>query len=320
MRHLNLEQRYIISEMYSEGKSLGSIGLVLNKCKLVISREICRNCDKRSGRYLADQVQRKTDARKRVKNTRSDFNREVQEYVDSQLLRKHSPEQIVGLAKRDGVACVSHERIYQHVWKDKRTGGTLHKQLRNKGKKYRKRGSNRDNRGLLPNRVNISERPIEVERRERVGDWEIDTIIGKDKRGAIVTINDRATGLLRMKKLKGKDATELANEVIVLMMDLRTYNKTMTSDNGKEFARFDLIAKELNLDYYFANPYSSWERGSNENLNGLIRQYIPKGTDLNTVTDDYVQWVEDELNDRPRKRHNFDTPNNVFQATVALAC
>jgi transposase, IS30 family len=319
MSHLNLEQRYTIAEMHSLGKSYEAIAIALSRSKSVISREITRNRDGRSLRYSADLAQRKAEGRKRSKNTRKDFTEEIKAHVEGCLKQKYSPEQIVGFSKKQDLACVSHESIYKYIWDDKRKGGKLHKNLRNKGKKYRKRGSKKDNRGLIPERVSIEERPAIVDERARFGDWEIDTIIGKNKKGAIVTVNDRATGILRMQKLNGKDATELANEVIVLLMEFRALNNTMTSDNGKEFARFALIAEQLNLTYYFAHPYSSWERGSNENLNGLIRQYIPKGTNFETMTDEYIQWIEDELNNRPRKRFNFESPNHIFQTTVALA-
>ena len=151
-----------------------------------------------------------------------------------------------------------------------------------------------------------------VDDRERAGDLEIDTIIGKNHQGAILTVNDRASGLLKMKKLEGKSAQQLAMATIELLEDMKPFLNTITADNGREFAAHQTISKALEIDFYFARPYHSWERGANENLNGLIRQYIPKQTDFSTITDEYIKFVENELNNRPRKRHDFQTPNQIF--------
>ena len=195
-------------------------------------------------------------------------------------------------------------------------GGDLFIHLRTQGKRYRKRGSAKDNRGIIKDRVDIGERPQVVEEKNRFGDLEIDTIIGKDHKGAIVTINDRAMGLLRMKKLSGKDAQELADKTIELLQEWKPMLHTITSDNGKELACHAQIGKALGVDFYFAKPYHSWERGANENINGLIRQYIPKKTNFDDLTDEYVKFVEDELNNRPRKRYGYKTPNEVFNTFV----
>ena len=184
--------------------------------------------------------------------------------------------------------------------------------------RYRKRGAAKDNRGIIKDRVDISARDPIVEKRERLGDLEIDTIIGKDHKGAIITINDRATGMLKMMKTNGKDAKDLAINVTRMLQDWKPYIFTITADNGKEFSEHKVIAKELDIEFYFARPYHSWERGSNENLNGLIRQYIPKKTDFNTISDEYIQQIENDLNNRPRKRFNFNTPLNMFHQKVAF--
>ena len=187
-----------------------------------------------------------------------------------------------------------------------------------KVKRYRDRSLMRDKRGQIVGRVDISERPVVVDERKRFGDLEVDTIVGKDRKGAILTINDRATGVLKMKKLNGKNASELAEACISALSHWVPNLMTITADNGKEFADHQTIAKKLNIDFYFAKPYHSWERGSNENLNGLIRQYIPKKTDFSTITEEYVQFVEDQLNNRPRKRFNFETPNYMLNQKVAF--
>lgn len=312
MSHLTYEQRYAISVMLKSKYRQKQIAEAIDKDKSVVSREIARNCDKRNGNYDADLAERKYEKRRDSKPKKVYFTAEIQEMVEDKLAKKYSPEQIVGVAKKQGVACVSHERIYQHIWKDKRKKGNLYDHLRTKGKRYRKRGAAKDSRGIIPDRVDISQRPKVVDDRERAGDLEIDTIIGKNHQGAIVTVNDRASGLLKMKKLEGKSAQQLAMATIELLEDMKPFLNTITADNGREFAAHQTISKALEIDFYFARPYHSWERGANENLNGLIRQYIPKQTDFSTITDEYIKFVENELNNRPRKRHDFQTPNQIF--------
>lgn len=318
MGHLTREQRYTIEVMKKSGHGNQAIADSIGKDKSVISRELSRNKDQRDGSYRSDLAQRKYEARQKNKPKVVRFTASIKEEVKLGLEKKLSPEQIVGRAKKEGKACVSHECIYRHIWADKKQGGNLYKHLRTKGKKYRKRGAAKDKRGKIIGRVAISERPAIVEERERFGDFEIDTIIGKDHKGAIVTINDRATGLLKMKKLDSKNAETLADEAIELLRPYQAQLHTITSDNGKEFAAHQKIAQQLNIQFYFAKPYHSWQRGSNENLNGLIRQYIPKKSNFDDFSDEYIQWVEDELNNRPRKRLNFDSPHEFLNRKVAF--
>jgi transposase, IS30 family len=312
MSHITDEQRCIIQRMKKAGREQKLIAEAIGKSESAVSREIRRNCDQRSGVYIADLARRKSAQRKKEKPKAVRFTAAMRSEVEGQLARKLSPEQIVGVAQREGRDMVSHERIYQHVWQDKKRGGTLHGNLRTKGKRYRKRGAAKDSRGIIVGRVDIAERPAIVQRRKRFGDLEMDTIIGKGHQGAILTINDRATGMLRMRKVPRKEAGTVAQAAIELLRPWKPLLHTATSDNGKEFADHQRIATRLGLDFFFAKPYRSWERGSNENLNGLIRQYIPKKTDFNTLTDEFIQHVQDQLNARPRKRFNFDTPINEF--------
>lgn len=312
MSHLTREQRYTISEMKQKGYGPTSIAEVIGKDKSVVSRELNRNCDKRSGAYDYDLAQRKYESRQSSKPKRVRFTASIRQEVERKLSEKYSPEQIAGEAKVQGIDCVSTERIYQHVWADKRRGGTLYKNLRTQGKRYRKRGSNKDKRGIIKNRVSIDERPKEVDLKERIGDLEIDTIIGKNHKGAILSINDRVTGCLKLRKLNGKDAKELAQASVDALQDWSVFIKTITADNGKEFSEHQIISQQLNVPFFFAHPYHSWERGANENLNGLVRQYIPKKTDFSTITDEYVQWVEDQINNRPRKRFDFVSPKQIL--------
>ena len=305
--------------MKQNGYSQTEIARVINKDKSVVSREIHRNADGRSGEYKADLAQRKYLKRQEYKAKPRTFTAQVEEYIRDKLALQYSPEQIAGIAKKNGDACVSHERIYQFIWKDKRQNGKLHLNLRNKGRHYKKRSVIYDKRGVIPNRRDISQRPPEVELRERFGDLEIDLIIGKNHKSAILTINDRATGLGRLRKLNGKDAQQLAMATIDCLKEWKPFLYTITSDNGKEFSEHQKIAKELDIDFFFAEPYSSWQRGSNENYNRLVRQYIPKKVNFDSIPNDYINFVQEQINNRPRKRFNYESPNFMFNQKVAFS-
>jgi len=309
MKHLTQEQRYTISQLLEHGYSVSVIASIIGKAKTTVYRELERNCDARNGNYNAGLAQRKYSLRMVEKAKHTRFTPDVKAYVISQLKWEYSPEQISGLAKREKRFCVSHETIYQYIWEDKKKGGDLHKHLRRKGRRYRKRGSAKDSRGIIAGRVDISMRPKIVDTRKRVGDLEIDTIIGQNHQGAILTINERKSGFVWIKKLNGKDAIELAEKAVNTLKPHQNWIRTITSDNGKEFAEHTKISSDLNLGFYFARPYHSWERGSNENLNGLIRQYIPKGSSFKNITDEDIFWIQYKLNHRPRKRFGYLTPH-----------
>jgi IS30 family transposase len=311
MRHITQEQRYTIFVLLEKGKTQTEIAEIIGKHKSSISREITRNADQRNLKYKADLAQRKCRGRHAEKKKKTRFTREISDYVDQQLARKLSPEQISGRARIENIEVVSHERIYQYIWKNKKEGGLLYQNLRSRGKRYRKRGSLKDSRGIIPNRRHISERPEVVEEKSRIGDLEIDTVIGKNHKGALVTINDRKSSKVFIQKVNGKQAQDVMEATIEALKDCR-FIKTITADNGKEFAYHEQIAKALNVDFFFATPYHSWERGANENMNGLIRQYIPKKTNFDNITDDFVKYVEHELNNRPRKKLGFMTPNEAY--------
>ena len=270
MTHINQKQRYEISLLRSQGKTLQEIGLTIGRDKSVVSREIRRNCDKRNSRYEPELAQRKYEKRLSEKPKSIRFTQEIKTHIENLLKQEYSPEQIVGYSKAHDIACVSHEVIYQYVWRDKKKGGRLHESLRNHGRKYRKRGASKDKRGIIQNRIDISQRPPIVEEKIRVGDFEADTIIGKNHQGAIVTLNDRRTGIIRMKKVESRDSNLVADAIIALLSGIKEQIHTITSDNGKEFAQHMRISKELDLDFFFARPYHSWERGANENCNRLI--------------------------------------------------
>lgn len=312
MKQLTKEQRYTICEMKKNGFTQKVIAQTIGKDKSVISRELKRNCDKRSGIYDADLAQRKCEKRQKEKPKFLRFTEEIKQRVVDLLNMDYSPEQIAGRSKVECKPCVSHERIYQFIWKNKKAGGDLYTHLRRNGRKYRKRGNSKDTRGIIKDRIDITQRPKIVDEKTRFGDLEIDTIIGKDHKGAILTINDRMSNIVWIKKLSGKNAADLAEKAVEILTPYKTSLHTITSDNGKEFADHNVISRELGVKVYFAKPYHSWERGANENTNGLIRQYFKKGSSFDNITDEDVTRVQEILNNRPRKKLNYLSPNEFL--------
>ena len=317
MGHLTEMQRYTIQKLHEQKFTIKFIAEIIGKDKSVVSREIRRNRDQRSKKYNAGLAQRKYEKRQHEKPKHVRFTPSMKETVDSLLREDYSPEQIRGRMKLLGTDMVSHEWIYQYVWQDKKHGGELYKHLRRKGRKYRKRGSSKDSRGIIKDRVGIENRPKIVDEKQRFGDIEFDTIVGKNHKGALFTANDRKTSIGWIAKLSGKDSVPLSDAAIRKLMPFKGLLHTITSDNGKEFANHKAIAEALGIDFYFAHPYHSWERGANENMNGLIRQYIPKGMSLEDIDDEYIEMIQEKLNNRPRKKLGFLTPYEYFFSTFA---
>lgn len=312
MCQITLEQRYEIAALYSLGKTREYIAQKIGKHKSSIGRELKRNADGRSGEYKAKLAETKCRKRHRAKPKKIRLTEPVIQTVEDLIRDELSPEQVVGHCKKKGFSCVSAETIYLHIWKDKKQQGDLYKHLRRKGRRYKKRGALKTGRGEIADRVGIEKRPPIVEKKSRFGDLEADTIVGKNHLGAIVTLNDRASGVLKMKKTANREAAEVKAAINEMLEEWVPYIKTITSDNGKEFADHKKIAETCQIDFYFANPYSPWERGANENLNGLIRQYFPKKTDFSLITEEEIERIETKLNNRPRKRYNFETPLEVM--------
>lgn len=306
-------QRYQIYWMLKTGQSQTDMAVEIGVHKSTISRELRRN---RGGRgYRPQQAHR--FAQQRRKNTvRKRISKATWDTVEEKLRLDWSPEQISGWLKKDREVSVSHEWIYQYVYADKRDGGKLHKHLRCQ-KKYRKRVGEYDRRGKIPHQVSIEERPEIVDDRERIGDWEVDTIIGAGKKGAVVTLVERKSRFTLMKQVVSRTAVAVEKAILDLLKPYKTVVLTITCDNGKEFTNHQSIADQLQADVYFAHPYASWERGTNENTNGLIRQYFPKGTAFSGITDDQISVVKERLNSRPRKCLDFDTPDMVFSQPLS---
>ena len=311
---LTENDRIEIYAMVQAGKSQRHIAATLGVAPSTICRELARHGGPRGYHpkraHLRACYFRRT-ARKAVKMTAAMIT-----YIESKLCQQHSPEQIAERMKRDPAwqgPTVSHERIYQHIWQDKGIGGQLYKHLRIARKhRYRKRRNGRDLRGAIKNRVGIEKRPGIVDRKTRIGDWEGDTIIGNHQKGALVSLVDRKSKLTLVGKVHRRTAETVEQTLIRLMQDLPRRAHTLTVDNGKEFAGHETIARRLGIGVYFADPYSAWQRGLNENTNGLIRQYVPKGSNIRNLTDEQVEHIMKRLNNRPRKSLGFLTPNEVF--------
>jgi len=305
---LTQEQRYQISALLKTEHSQTKIAADIGVNKSTISRELKRNRGKRG--YRPKQAQRFAQRRRR-KAVHKHIPKETWAKIEEKLREDWSPEQVSNWLKKNTDTAVSHEWIYQYIYMNKRTGGDLHKHLRCQ-KKRRKRAGDYDRRGKIPNQVSIEERPEIVEKRERLGDWEADTIIGSGKRGAIVTLVERKSRFTLLKQVTRRTAAAVEEAILDLLRPFQASTHTITFDNGKEFANHQTIARELQANMFFAHPYSSWERGTNENTNGLIRQYFPKGSDFSSITDDQISFVKERLNDRPRKCLDFQPPSMVF--------
>lgn len=304
---LTREQRYQIYALQKMDHNQTAIAKAIGVDKSTISRELVRNKGQRGYR----PIQAHNKALERRRKAKSFIQAETWELVEEKLRQDWSPEQITGWLMKHHGNTVSHEWIYQHILADKRAGGTLYKHLRCQ-KKRRKRYGSYDRRGKIPNRVSIDKRPSIVDERQRLGDWEIDTVIGKGHRGALVTLTERKSRLALLQKVDCCKAVVVTNATVSILEPHSEKVHTITGDNGKEFADHETIAKKLKTDFYFAHPYASWERGTNENTNGLIRQYFPKDTDFLKITEDETKLVMEKLNHRPRKCLGFQTPFEVF--------
>jgi IS30 family transposase len=292
--------------------------MILNWDKSTISRELQRNTGLRG--YRPMQAQRLADERRQSK-VKTRITDTAWTNVERLLRQDWSPEQISLWLKAEKQMSISHEWIYQYILQDKHYGGDLYHHLRCQ-KQRRKRYGSYNRRGQIIDRVSIDDRPAIVDRRSRIGDWELDTIIGKNHQQAIVSLSERKSRFTLIHKVERKTAQCVSQAIIKLLKPFSDQVITLTSDNGKEFAEHKKIADKLNAKFYFAHPYASWERGLNENTNGLIRQYFPKGSDFTNITQKEINQVMHKLNNRPRKCLGIKTPNQVFlgiNPSVALA-
>jgi len=314
MIHLSLKQRYEIEAYLKVDYGFAAIGRKIERERSVVSREIDRNGGRK--RYDADKaMDRYLKGRKRSPYK---LNKTMKEQIEEGICSDKSPEQIVGESKRKMIPMVSHEIIYQYVYSEKQQGGSLYTHLRHQHKKRRKRSGSYSKRGQIKNRTPISQRPVEVENRTTFGHWEGDLVLGTKSKGVMITLVERKSGYTRIKKVASKQEAVVSQGLIEMIQDNQLPVITLTLDNGKEFAGHQKVTQATTTQIFFANPYHSWERGTNENTNGLIRQYFPKGYDFSDEPENKFRNVEDKLNNRPRKRLDFLSPiefiNEKFDA------
>jgi len=307
--HLTQDERYQIAVLHKAGHKQNAIAKLIGRNKSSISREMRRNHGQRG--YRPKQAQALYKTRRLACENGPRIADETWSFAQAKLTEQWSPEQISGYLKANDLPTVSHETLYQRIYADKQAGGTLHSHLRCQ-KPRKKRYGCRERRGTIPNQVSIDQRPAIVAERARFGDWEGDLVIGAGQSQALVTLNERISRYTLIAHVPFKTAQLVSDAMISLLTPFSTCVHTLTTDNGKEFAQHERIALSLDSKHFFAHPYASWERGANENMNGLIRQFFPKKMGFENITHQDVESAMNNLNHRPRKCLGFKTPHEVF--------
>ena len=309
---LTQEERYLITAHRMCHYSSAEIARALGRHRSTITRELRRNATHHDGDYRAEKAHDYAIARRRRCRRRPHFSATDMAQVTRLIRRKWSPEQISGTLKKRATLRISHETIYRRIRWDKRVGGDLWRHTRIMSKFGRKRYRSHDSRGVLPGKRSILDRPAEVERRQHIGHWEGDTVMGSDMRHCVLTLVERKTGFAIIKKLTARTKDEVTRSATRAIRSHCRNFRTLTLDNGTEFHDYAILERRFPVKIYFATPYHSWERGTNENFNGLLRQYLPKGVCMRDVTQPQCDHIADDLNNRPRKRHDFDTPAALY--------
>ena len=317
MKHyqqLRKEERFYIWQALGEGKTQKEVAIALNRHPSTICREIKRNRYQNTHRYTyhwAMQIVRYRRQRtNRLKATK--INAETADLIEKLIRQLLSPEQVSGYLKAHHEIHLSHETIYRFIYSNAARKKSLKPCLRQGHKTRRKAYGSGARVSLIPNRVSISERPDIVEDKTRLGDWECDTVIGLDRKSVLVTLVDRTSLYTCVSRVYSRSSSVVSRAIIRMLRPLKDRVKTLTFDNGSEFVKHEKIAQALDAQTYFANPYCSWERGINENTNGLLRQFFPKKTDFRAVSWKQVKDAVDNLNNRPRKTRGYRTPNQIF--------
>jgi IS30 family transposase len=315
-KHLTAEERFLIASLRRYRVSIPDIAATLGRHRTTVWRELQRNTAPSGCGYGHVRAHERAVARRRRSRRNGRFGREALARVEELLREKWSPEQISGHLRRRGELRISHETIYRHVWRDRRRGGTLHTHLRQALKQRRKRYGRYDSRGRLAGKRMIHERPAHIEKRCQVGHWEIDTVMGAGQQGdCVVTLVERKTGFVQIGKLPCRTKEHAIRVITTLIRRHPGRFNTITSDNGTEFHCYRSIEAATGTTFYFATPHHAWERGTSENTNGLLRQYLPKGHSMENLTQTQCDQIAKKLNDRPRKRHAYRTPLQCFSPT-----
>ena len=306
-------ERYVMARMRARGKSMREIGRCLGRSASTISREATRNACPHDGHYRCEKAHSRAMVRRSSSRKKSQYSRREWANIALWLRRKWSPKQISGRRRLQGKRAISHQTIYRRIRLDRKEGGQLWRHTRHISKFGRKRRSSPATRGRMTGKRNISERPAHVQLRVEIGHCEGDTVMGSDKRHCVLTLVERATGYLAIEKMQARTKEQASAALARAIRKLSGRMKTITLDNGTEFHDYKSVEKKLGVKFYFANPYHSWEQGTNENTNGLIRQYLPKGMDLKSLTQKKCNWIAKELNTRPRERLGFRTPAEALR-------
>lgn len=304
----------MLSALRTQGLNQSQIARQLGRHRSTICRELKRNSARFDGHYRPSKAIERTNGRRSRSRRNLHFTLQELRQVDALLCKQWSPQQVSGHLRRKAVLRISHETIYRHVWDDKACGGSLYMHLRGARKNCRKRYGANDSRGRLAGKRHISERPASVQARRQLGHWEIDTVIGKGSQHCIVSLVERKSGYVLIGKLEARTVEQLNRATLRIARGHVDQFSTITADNGSEFHGYQFIEQALELKFYFATPHHSWERGTNENTNGLIRQYIPKGVDMATLTQHDCNVIATKLNTRPRRRLDYRTPQECFYA------
>ena len=306
-KQITTEERYTISCLRSQGVSPAGTAKQLNRARSTIWREVRRNAST-LGAYRPSKAIEKTSGRRARSRRKPQFTQDEFALVVELLTKKWSPDQISKELRLRGQLQISHETIYRYVWRDKQRGGQLFRHLRQAVKRRRKRYGAYDSRGRLAGKRLIDDRPLSAKNRSRKGHYEVDTVMGRGSKHCIMTMVDRKTGYLIIRKLRRRTTAEVNAELQKIFEGGKHTFRTITADNGTEFHQYDQIEQKTGVLFYFARPYHSWERGSIENANGLIRQYLPKTQAMTHLTQAECDTIATELNERPRKRYGYRTP------------
>ena len=307
-------ERYRLSALRRQGLGNPQIARALCRHRSTIWREVRRNAHPTDGHYKVEKAIERASGRRRRARSHPRFRPGQLHRVWRLLRRRWSPEQIAGHLGSSGSLQISHETIYRHIWRDLRRGGDLHRFLRCAIKRRRKRYGTYERRGRLAGKRMIQERPHQVDQRRQLGHWEIDTVLGKYSKHCIVSLVERKSGYLQIGKLSARNKEQTTGRTIELIRRHPDLFRTITADNGTEFHGYAQIEQATGVPFYFANPHHAWERGTNENTNGLIRQYLPKGMNMANLTQRQCDEIAKCLNTRPRKRHAYKTPNQILFA------
>lgn len=325
---LSLEQRYQIQALLIANETYTSIAAIVGVHKSTISRELSRNVPKRgtgANEYSAEKAWKKTQVRHETKPKHHHFTQEMKDQIVVWMqIERLSPELMRAKAREQNMEMVSHETIYAWIWemkksnrKEDRKYKALYRYLKH-GKRRQKRGRIRDSRGIIPERTSIEKRPKIVEKRKRVGDYEVDLMMGKGHKSAILVMTDRATLKTKMRKIQGKDSKIIARKIVHAMRTKKIPVKSFTFDNDMAFADHMHIRRQLKIKTYFTHPYTSQEKGTVENRIGVIRMFYPKKTDFNLISEGDVRRVENYINNRPVRKFNYRTPNQQYE--IKLKC